>query len=616
LKIAREAKLLRKSDSDSVSTRLAAERVKHWLSTEGSGRWLLIIDDANDEDLISGSKQLSGLVPESLYGSVIFTTRNKKTALKLATSQNVIPVERLGLCDASELLSSVMGCKKSVEESMDKTFELLHSLEYLPLAITQAGSYISLNSMSISGYLRDYNENEFSRIRFPSNQGCFEIQRTFNHGILPTPGPVGRTLMLSIEQIRRNDPDAADIISFMSCLGRQGIPRRLLPSTRGQSKLSSALGTLKAYCLITAIDDDQLFDMHTLVRLLMRNYLRSRRTFEHWIQQSLATISRKFSSGENETLAECELYLPHAEIVLIQGLSAKNDAARVELAHRCSVYLQMRGQGEHNSAWAINNQVLQQIVATSREEHRVTLCSMNNFAIDLLGQRKYSEAEEINRIVLSRRMSVLGSDHAHTLASMSNLSYSLQLQERYEPARDLAEEAVRMKRKILGGSHLDTLLSINNLGVLLQLQGDFEGAKKMHSEAICGRKVSLGKHHPDTLISIGNLAGTFFGQRQFAKAERMARKVYDRNIKVSGSQNPETIKSLSNLASALQFLGNYEEAEKARRQVLRLREDSLGRDHPDTRASAKKLGVLLQSRENQRVANGLTSDCPSRDGTR
>jgi hypothetical protein len=46
--------------------------------------------------------------------------------------------------------------------------KFLEFLEYLPLAISQAGSYMAENSTSISKHLQMYNESVASRIEFVS----------------------------------------------------------------------------------------------------------------------------------------------------------------------------------------------------------------------------------------------------------------------------------------------------------------------------------------------------------------------------------------------------------------------------------------------------------------
>jgi len=57
--------------------------------------------------------------------------------------------------------------------------------------------------------------------------------------------------MERINQIQEQNPEAADLISLMSILDRQGIPESLLfQYNSDELSLSNALGTLLAYSLI------------------------------------------------------------------------------------------------------------------------------------------------------------------------------------------------------------------------------------------------------------------------------------------------------------------------------------------------------------------------------
>lgn len=53
--------------------------VKEALSRESSGHWLLIVDNADDPDLLFGGMALSDCLPFSRKGSVLFTTRSMKS---------------------------------------------------------------------------------------------------------------------------------------------------------------------------------------------------------------------------------------------------------------------------------------------------------------------------------------------------------------------------------------------------------------------------------------------------------------------------------------------------------------------------------------------------------
>jgi Cdc6-like AAA superfamily ATPase len=70
--------------------------VQEYLSKENAGQWLLVFDNADDIDMwIDRSDQNSGrlieYLPRSEKGCIVFTTRDRKAAVKLA-QQNIVEV--------------------------------------------------------------------------------------------------------------------------------------------------------------------------------------------------------------------------------------------------------------------------------------------------------------------------------------------------------------------------------------------------------------------------------------------------------------------------------------------------------------------------------------------
>lgn len=89
--------------------------LKTFLSQESAGRWLLIIDNADDMEMLyrranesdesSGSPALVDSLPFSRMGSILFTTRNLKAAVKQA-GVNVIIVKEMSEGDSQKLLQT------------------------------------------------------------------------------------------------------------------------------------------------------------------------------------------------------------------------------------------------------------------------------------------------------------------------------------------------------------------------------------------------------------------------------------------------------------------------------------------------------------------------------
>ena len=79
--------------------------IRGWLNKDASRRWLLIVDNADDANIMFRAwtanqqmvlKRVYEFFPQSPRGSVLFTTRNKKVGVKFATAASVVLVPKNG----------------------------------------------------------------------------------------------------------------------------------------------------------------------------------------------------------------------------------------------------------------------------------------------------------------------------------------------------------------------------------------------------------------------------------------------------------------------------------------------------------------------------------------
>ena len=132
--------------------------VQDFLSKESAGQWLLVFDNADDINMWiaqsgcePGSGRLIEYLPRSEQGCIIFTTRDRKTGVKLA-QQNIIEVPDMNEDMATQLLQKRLANPDLINNGQD-TKALLKELTYLPLAIVQAAAYINENGIAFADYL-------------------------------------------------------------------------------------------------------------------------------------------------------------------------------------------------------------------------------------------------------------------------------------------------------------------------------------------------------------------------------------------------------------------------------------------------------------------------------
>ncbi|GJC93300.1 kinesin light chain [Colletotrichum higginsianum] len=243
--------------------------VKTWLEKGFRGRWLMVIDNADDthlffppHSLAAGSTNtnpttdtqggLGRYVPECGHGSIIITSRNKQTASRFVRGNSllVLEVEAMSDSETGQLLQALLNDEFSTEEAS----VLSAQLEHLPLAIAQAAAFIQENSISIAKYLQLLEESDENLVEQLSEP--FEAVGRDSE----TPHALTATWIVSFNQIQQQDALTSEVLSFACLLDRQGIPEEFIISfcnqrnTEGQqistSKITKALGTLKAFSLV------------------------------------------------------------------------------------------------------------------------------------------------------------------------------------------------------------------------------------------------------------------------------------------------------------------------------------------------------------------------------
>ncbi|KAG9242077.1 P-loop containing nucleoside triphosphate hydrolase protein [Calycina marina] len=433
--------------------------VQDYLGKESAGDWLLVFDNADDigmwTDMSDSERESSRLIdylPRSKHGCIVFTTRDRKTAVKLA-KKNVVEVPEMNEDAAIHLLQSCLMDPGLVNNKPD-TNTLLKELTHLPLAIVQAAAYINENGIAFSDYLLLLADQEEDVIDLLSEE--FEDGR----GYQDVKNPIATTWLISFEKIRQRDTLAAKYLSFMACIEPKNIPQLLLPSGISKKKETDAIGTLNAYSFITKRSADKAFDVHRLVHLATRNWLRKQELIVQWTEKTISRLEEVFPDDNHENRSVWRTFLPHVRYVLNSDIVDKDGADRIKLAWRFGMSLYSDGRYKEAEV-----QFLEAFEANKRvlgEEHPSTLTSMANLASTYRNQGRWKEAEDLEVLVMEMRKRVLGPEHPSTLTSMANLASTYRNQGRWTEAEDLEVLVMETRKRVLGHEHPDTLTSMAN----------------------------------------------------------------------------------------------------------------------------------------------------------
>jgi tetratricopeptide (TPR) repeat protein len=540
--------------------------VKARLSDEDSGQWLIVVDNANvlfgPLQEVGGTDRLTDYLPHSRKGSIVFTTRTRKAAVKLAGG-NHIQLNELEEAEARKMLEKHVTNTFLLEDD-EVVHEFLEFLTYLPLAIVQAAAFVIGNNIRLSEYINIYTGSEQDAIDLLGRD--FEDQGRYRQ----IQNPVAITWYISFRKIQEQDILAAEYLSLMACTTGEAVPESLL--WLGNTKLATteALGTLSAYAFIAerqqeqistgALRQERTFDMHRLVRLATRNWLQENGQWQEWVSEALARLVEIVPFGVHETREAWTTYLPHAIHVI-------------------------------------------DMPELSEAEGRMSLLDRIGCCEETLG--RYRAAEQAYWQVLKRRETVLGKEHPDTLGSMNDLANTLSSLGKYVDAEAMHRETLALQEKVLGKEHPNTLSSLNHLALALSSQGKYTEAEAINREALSLHEKVLGTEDPATLASMNHLAHGLSGLRKYAEAEAMYRETLAFKEKVLEKEHPATLTSMHNLAYTLGIQGKYVEAVAMHQETLTLQEKAMGMEHPDTLTSTYYLARLLQLQHQYQEASQL-----------
>tara|TARA_R110002003_G_scaffold95_1_gene7240 strand:- start:19322 stop:21166 length:1845 start_codon:yes stop_codon:yes gene_type:complete len=515
--------------------------VQRELSQEAAGRWLLVFDNADDIDLwtektssVIGSSRHIDFLPKSKHGSILFTTRSRKAAVKLA-GKSMVFVNEMDDAMARDLLQKSL-INEDLLEDEQAAAGLLLKLTHLPLAIVQAAAYINANDIDLSEYAKLLDDTEQNVIKVLSEE--FEDEGRYAN----IKNPIATTWLISFEQIQTRDPLAAEYLSFMSCIAAKDIPISLLPPAESAKQALDAIGTLTAYSFVTKHKTGQFLDLHRLVHLAIRNWLRRMDILGQWAAKALQRLAEVFPDNDHKNRSVWRMYLPHARSVLESDFEEGVEEPEMILLWKFGYC--MHSDGSYEDAELAQTRFVEIVKRTFGEEHTNTLSSLNNLAMTYNDRGRSKEAQELHMQVLETLKRVLGDEHPDTLTSMHNLATTYMHQERWKEAKELHVQVLEARKRVLGDEHPDALTSMNNLASAYWEQKRCKEAEELQVQVLETRKKVLGDEHPVTLTSMNNLACTLHDLRQNDEAISLMERCFQLRLRILGPHHPDTENAL------------------------------------------------------------------------
>ncbi|KAK6950452.1 hypothetical protein Daesc_008780 [Daldinia eschscholtzii] len=480
--------------------------VKRHLNSAKAGKWLMIIDNADDHETLFRSKDPAGMIkylPQSDHGLILFTTRLREVAVDVATN-NVVDLGEMSSEEATSLFRAYLPDKnKMVTDSSVK--ELVKELTYLPLAIVQAASYINKNTMSVEKYSGLLRENEQNAINL--------LGRDFYDDTLGFPRAVSRTWTVSFERIRQQSAVAASILSYIACLDPKAIPQSLLPAQKSEVDLEEAIGVLLGYAFLTRRENNTMFDMHRLVHIAIRAWLQ-----DNSLKQMRADAITYLSSVLSyEDLLDDELwaeYMPHA-LRLLQESRNCQMKERYELS--CNVGARLSGTRRFAAAIKVLSEAF-----ASREERGLQDINIRGNPLEYYLADAYYEVG-LHRDAIEILEPTVPVDGDGDGDSVINLRVQYQLGRAY--VRDgQAQRAIKVYERImelqgdLPEDDINHLAAMQGLASAYIRNGQTEDAIERFKHIIAIRRKSSGEDSYILLVAELELAMAYCEAKQVEEA--------------------------------------------------------------------------------------------------
>ncbi|RKK62226.1 hypothetical protein BFJ66_g1033 [Fusarium oxysporum f. sp. cepae] len=497
-------------------------------------RWLLVLDNADDlrlfgiasrasadtpyrpgEEPTRGSTSFRDFLPQGATGTMLWTSRDGGIVGPLVGEKRGLFIGRMSIEEAMKLFGKWRGEETNSEEA-DDARRLVEELQWLPLAISQAGAYLRKTSMPIREYLSRLTEGK-ERWRI--------LKRTeHDRHRLGVPNSVLETWSISIERIRQDNEMAYKILHVIAYVNNQSIPFAILtaaglldaeeweaPSREDEERVLDAVARLKDFAFIGLQLSEgkarHIYEMHKLVQEATRYGLSKSTDDEMYFSRAaLQIVTSLFPGRHRKKVEEYEEYVAHAVAVGEWAATCEQEEAASELLDRVSDYLYDRGRWREREP--VDGRILELRQQALGEEHPDTIRSMANLATTYHAQGRYDEDEEISTRVLELRRKALGEEHPDTISSMADLATTYNTQGRYDEAETIRVKVLELRRKALGEEHPDTISSMADLATTYHAQGRYDEAETIRVKVLELRRKALGEEHPDTVRSMADLAMT------------------------------------------------------------------------------------------------------------
>lgn len=605
------------------------EAVRDWLRSGQMPHWLLIVDNADDVDLLYTAKddssaspdmkpRLAHYIPDGPFGKVLLTTRNKQVALKLTRPQNLVEVTKMADLQSTDLLESLLD--KHAYDDKDELRLLARHLDHLPLALAQAAAFISENFLSVRDYINVYNTSadvagHLLSVKFEATGRDAEVSNA-----------LAVTMTLTLDLIKKNNLRAAEMLSMIAFCDWQDIPVSLLLQ-EGEDATSldflKACGYLQAFSLISRTGSGRSFEMHRLMHLVTRRWVISTGGADMAAERAVEVLDKKFPRNpEPGDWRLCATLLPHAQSVLSERKASNRKTGETQLSLLTKLGEHFHNERRFYEASDIRREAIATAESVFSGDHEAILTQKHHYAETLVEIGQVQDAMKLELLV-TRQCENTGLRNTLYADSLKSLGKIYAEQGKFDEAISFGERALKITKEIHGNESLLTLRMMIRLADVLENKGKYQEAENLLNAALATLETLTEDASSVRVIAESYLSIVYLGQRRLTEAALLAEQVLAKQQSVLGVDHAMTLLCCHNLATMYLYQQRLDDGIALEARVFDRRRELFGAKHPDTLLAQKHLADfwkaqgdynMTQSKHRQaqndyKMAVGLLSEC-------
>lgn len=556
--------------------------IRKWLVEHE--KWLLIFDNLDNYG------DIEPYLPNVLNGHFIITTRDTHIDIGFKYSLGVF-LET----DAIEFLKKRICGHGEIKEYDYQDFTLkapllARRLGFLPLALEQAGAYISIVKCSISEYLdllNEYGLEVFSDDE-PSSQPIFYqkvISTTWNISIKNITHEGAKQLFYLCAYMASDNIPVDFFVKLQNKL-----PSPIRDDLANRLSKNRIVTELRNYSLTSG--NAEYICMHQLVQEVVRTDLGNDTRWRDFCYLGIKEYLPDKFENRQQRIKFLEIS-EHCESILnyIKMEKHDEDYALTVFSLGYGYYV----SGSYKKALERHFEALNIRRNISGKNSKEVANSENHIGLAFFYLGNYSEALKHYRHAIDI-LKKIGNCEEELLEIYNNLALVYRRNAKYTDAINTYFQCLDIKKRLYENENNSIAETYNNIAVAYYWNKEYEQALDWHFKAKRIREQLLPNEHPDLAETYNNIGVVYFELSNYSEAFEYFKKAERIRTEALGKEHPETTMTYDNIASYYAVVGKYDDAITYFKKTLKIRLDRLGENHVDTAATYNNMAYAYRHR--------------------